>query len=59
MILNNVRCNTKAIDHDTALSKQQVSPVFEDVFPIFIACEVVIFNIAIEELQRLEQWING
>jgi hypothetical protein len=41
LVPNYIRCYPNIVNYDTVLSKQKVVPPFKDMFPVFIACEIV------------------
>jgi hypothetical protein len=57
VVPNDVWCNVKSIDHNSTVSKQKVALPFEDMLPVFVACEVIITNMYIQEIERLEEGI--
>ena len=57
MCTDNVRGDSKAIDHHIAWSKEEVSEPLEDMFPIFITGYIVIANVKIHELKWRKHWI--
>jgi hypothetical protein len=54
LVPDNIRCNPETIDNNAMLSEQKITPLFEDVFPIFITGQVVIADVEIEIFERLE-----
>jgi len=49
VIAYNVRCDPKVVDNNAALSKKKVAKPFEDVFPVFVARNVIIANMKVEK----------
>jgi hypothetical protein len=52
MIFENAGCDPKTIYYNSLMAEQKVAKTFKNVFPIFIASEVVITYVEIQENER-------
>lgn len=59
MCHHNVGCNPATHDYDPAFSNKKISESLEYVLVVLVTCKVVIANMEIQELERLEKGING
>ena len=59
MVSYNIGCDSKTVDNNAALSQKKVAKPFEYVFPVFIACKVVVANMKVQKFKWVKERING
>jgi hypothetical protein len=59
VIPDNIGCDSKGLNNNPSLAEKKIPESLEDVFPVLVACQIIVANVEIQEFEGLKQTING
>ena len=59
MILQDARFDLKTIDYDPSMAEKKVAKALKNMLPVFVAGEIIVAHVEVQEGERLQKRIYG